>query len=169
MTRTIIAIATVLVALGVVTGCAREKAIDEGGGAYAVTPDGRWMATISDAHSNVNDKPYAVVRLWDLNRYPSLRRDIRTYSGKHMEVSLMFPQDFLARDRSCEITWSEASDSFSIVYEAKVPGVDLPLLRTLRYDLEAELGAEVYAAAWERGQAMDLDAVVAEFLAECEE
>jgi tetratricopeptide (TPR) repeat protein len=40
-----------------------------------------------------------------------------------------------------------------------------PLLTRLRVDLEAELGAEVYQSAWERGAERDLDEVVAELLA----
>jgi hypothetical protein len=40
------------------------------------------------------------------------------------------------------------------------------LLTRLRNDLKGELGAEVYAAAWERGQKLDVDTVVTELLAE---
>jgi tetratricopeptide (TPR) repeat protein len=39
-----------------------------------------------------------------------------------------------------------------------------PLLTRLRADLEAELGSEVYKAAWERGKALEPDQVVAELL-----
>jgi len=50
------------------------------------------------------------------------------------------------------------------------PSVDpnsfCPLPARLRRDLEAALGPEAFAAAWARGQTMNLDAVVAEFLAE---
>ncbi len=38
------------------------------------------------------------------------------------------------------------------------------LLTRLRADLEADLGAESYKAAWERSRALDLEAVVADFL-----
>ena len=45
-----------------------------GGGAYAVSPDGRWLAEISDAHSKVHERSFGVIRLWDLAKYPSQRR-----------------------------------------------------------------------------------------------
>jgi predicted ATPase/DNA-binding CsgD family transcriptional regulator len=41
-----------------------------------------------------------------------------------------------------------------------------PLLSRLRADLEAELGPLVYAAAWERGKTLDLEATAQELLAE---
>jgi DNA-binding CsgD family transcriptional regulator len=41
-----------------------------------------------------------------------------------------------------------------------------PLLNRLRAELEASLGPKAYAAAWERGQALDLEAVVAQLLEE---
>ncbi len=40
-----------------------------------------------------------------------------------------------------------------------------PLLTRLRADLEAELGAEVYSAAWERGAALDLETTARALLA----
>jgi hypothetical protein len=41
-----------------------------------------------------------------------------------------------------------------------------PAVTRLRADLEAELGAEAYQAAWERGQSLDLEIVVRELLDE---
>jgi predicted ATPase/DNA-binding SARP family transcriptional activator len=41
-----------------------------------------------------------------------------------------------------------------------------PVAESLRDELEAELPPEVFAAAWERGQALDLDATVAELIDE---
>ena len=41
-----------------------------------------------------------------------------------------------------------------------------PLLTRLRSDLEAQLGVQIYEAAWERGKALDLEAVSAKLLAE---
>ncbi len=38
------------------------------------------------------------------------------------------------------------------------------LLSDLRADLETKLGAEVYAAAWERGKTLDLETVAAALL-----
>jgi hypothetical protein len=41
-----------------------------------------------------------------------------------------------------------------------------PLLTQLRAQLEAEVGSTAYALAWEYGQSLDLESVVAELLAE---
>jgi hypothetical protein len=43
------------------------------------------------------------------------------------------------------------------------------LLTRLRADLEAELGSEAYAAAWERGKALELEAILQEVLAESQD
>src|SRR5262249_31555406 len=42
------------------------------------------------------------------------------------------------------------------------------LLTRLRTELEVELGAEVYAAAWQRGTALDLQTTIAELLGQSE-
>jgi hypothetical protein len=39
-----------------------------------------------------------------------------------------------------------------------------PLMIRLRADLEAELGSEVYVAAWERGKGLDVETIIAELL-----
>jgi len=129
---------TFLLLLGalVFTSCSKHH-VNEAGGAYAYSPDGKWMAQITDGYSEMHKLPYAVVRLWDLKKYPSLRDGVRSYSGKAPTVRLEFPQSFQARDSDCSVSWQTNSMSFSIRFSA-VSGFSrsgIPSVRRLNYDL----------------------------------
>ena len=113
--------------------------LDEGGGAYAVSPDGRWLAEISDAHSKVHKKSFAAIRLWDLNKYPTLRGGVRYYGSKAPTVRLEFPQTFLARDEKCNVGWATNSTEFFVEFESSVPTQVVQHLRRFRYDLGADV------------------------------
>jgi hypothetical protein len=54
----------------------------------------------------------------------------------------------------------------AVTYPVEITGWMLkwPPLTQVRADLERELGADVYRAAWERGSALDLERTVEEFL-----
>jgi len=113
--------------------------LDEGGGAYAVSPDGRWLAEIDDANSRVHDKSFAAIRLWDLNKYPSLRGGVRFYWGKAPTVRLEFPQSFQARDEKCNVNWKTNSTEFFVEFESNASTQAVHELRRFRYDLAADV------------------------------
>lgn len=112
--------------------------IDEAGGAYAISPDGQWKAEISDGYSQDNKASYAVIRLWDLQKYPSLAEGISSAFGKIPQIKLEFPQDFNARDAKCDVSWREDATSFVIEYECKVirDGKETLIERVFIYELD---------------------------------
>ncbi len=91
--------------------------VDQAGGAYAFSPDRRWMAEIWDGVCEENGKNYAVVQLWDVEKYPSLKNGISLPAGKKPEIKLVFPQDFHARDSKCDVSWV-SPQVFKIVFES---------------------------------------------------
>ncbi len=93
--------------------------ISEGRGKYAFSPNNQWMAMISDAYNKDNDLNYAVIYLWDVNKYPSLlRQRIGSTTGKKPKIKLVFPKDFNAGGRSCKIKWIN-SNIFEIEFFMK--------------------------------------------------
>jgi len=110
-----------------------------GGGAYAVSPDGRWLAEISDAHSKVHERSFGVIRLWDLAKYPSQRRGVSYYGNKAPTVRLEFPQVFRARDEKCKVNWATNSSEFFIEFESGVSSQGFRQARRFRYDLGADV------------------------------
>ncbi len=91
--------------------------VDEAGGAYAFSPDHRWKAEISDGVCEDNKQNYAIVQLWDLEKYPSSENGISFPAGKKPEIKLVFPQDFHARDAKCDVSWV-SPDVFKIEFES---------------------------------------------------
>jgi hypothetical protein len=116
-----------------------RRDLDEGGGAYAVSPDGRWLAEISDANSKVHKKSFAVIRVWDLREYPSLRNGVRYYGSKAPTVRLEFPQTFQARDEMCKVSWATNSTEVFIEFQSSVSAQTGQPLRRFRYDLGADV------------------------------
>ena len=110
-------IAVALVALGAVGALVASRChIKEGGGAFAYSPDGNWLAEISDGYSKAHQRPYAVVRMWDIKKYPSLKDGIQFDFGKSPTIQLEFPQAFHARDDKCRVTWQTNSSRFFIEF-----------------------------------------------------
>lgn len=72
-------IAVMLVTAATMWFVLERSNLDEGGGTYEASPDGHWLAEISDAKSTVHQRSFAVIRLWDLNKYPRLRGGVRYY------------------------------------------------------------------------------------------
>jgi hypothetical protein len=128
---------TILLLLTVLVSSCSKHHVDEAGGAYAYSPDGKWMAEISDGYSKTHKLPYAVVRLWDLKKYPSLKDGIRSYSGKAATVRFEFPQSFQARDSDCSVSWETNSLSFSVKFSA-VSVSSTSEVRRLHYDLSTD-------------------------------
>ena len=102
--------------VAVFCSCSNDHVV-EAGGAYANSPDGKWMAEIYDGYSKTHRLPYAIIRLWDLKKYPSMTDGIYSYSGKSPTVQLEFPQRFFARDSNCKVTWETNSLAFFISYD----------------------------------------------------
>ena len=128
---------TLLLLLAVLVFSCSNDHVKEGGGAYAYSPDGKWMAEISDGYSNTHNLPYAVVQVWDLEKYPSLKDGIHTYLGKASTIRFEFPQRFNARDSACSVNWETNSLGFFIKLSA-CPGSSTsrtPSPRRFRYDL----------------------------------
>jgi len=113
--------------------------LDEGGGAYAFSLDGRCLAEISDAHSKVHKKSFAAIRLWDLNKYPTLRGGVRYNGSKGPTVRLEFPQALQARDEKCNVNWATNSAEFYVEFESNEPTQGVHHLRRFRYDLAADV------------------------------
>jgi hypothetical protein len=125
-----------LLLAALVSSCSNDH-VNESGGAYGYSADGKWLAEISDGHSTTHNLPYAVVRLWDLKKYPSLKKGTRWDTGKAPTARFEFPQKFDARDPQCGVSWETNSLSFSIKFSA-VSGSSTsatPSLRRFRYDL----------------------------------
>jgi len=131
---------TLLFLLAVLVSSCSKHHVDEAGGAYAYSPDGKWMAEISDGYSKTHQLPYAIVRLWDLKKYPSLKDGIRSYSGKASTVRFEFPQSFQARDSDCSVSWETNSLGFSIKFSALAGSSTSgkPNLRRFRYELSTD-------------------------------
>jgi hypothetical protein len=113
--------------------------LDEAGGAYGVSPDGRWLAEINDAHSKVHGRSFAVIRLWDLGKYPSLRSCGGYRGGKAPTAQLEFPQVFQARDPGCKVSWATNSTEFFVEFESAAATKAVHSLRRFRYDLAADV------------------------------
>lgn len=135
---TILVTASVL-ATAAIMWCLLGSDLREAGGAYAVSPDGRWFAEICDANSKVHKKSFAVILLWDLKKYPSLRDGGSFTAGRAPTVRLEFPQAFSARDEECNLTWATNSTEFFIEFRSITStSYDGPH-RRFRYDLGANV------------------------------
>ncbi len=114
--------------------------IDRGGGAYANSPDGQWLALINDGYSKTNDRPYATIELWSLKQHPRLKEGVRARTEKAPILHLEFPQQFMTRDAHCDVTWDSNSKEFSISFDGG-PGAssyDQRKLRHFRYNLTTD-------------------------------
>lgn len=131
---------TLLLLLTVLVSSCGNNHVDEAGGAYAYSPDGKWLAEISDGYSETHKSPYAVVKLWDLKKYPSLKDGIRSDSGKASTARFEFPQKFYARDSKCDVSWETNSLGFSIDFEATAGSSTTEALspRRFHYDLSTD-------------------------------
>jgi hypothetical protein len=92
-----------------------------------------------DGHSKIHQKSYAVVQLWDLNKYPSLRSGGGYRGGKASTVRLEFPQSFQARDPKCRVSWATNSTEFFVVFASNASTQAVNRLRRFRYDLAADV------------------------------
>jgi predicted ATPase/DNA-binding CsgD family transcriptional regulator len=96
---------------------------------------------------------------------PALKFAIRLRSPVFMILNLPVAAVLLAHRGEIGRAAEVLSLAWNHPYAPRYFELD-PLITRLREDLENELGAEVYRAAWERGRSLDLDAVVQELLAE---
>lgn len=133
---------TLLLLLTVLLSSCSKHHVKEVGGTYGYSPDGKWMAQINDGYSETHKLPYAVVRLWDLRKYPSLKDGTRfpSYSGKAATVRFEFPQDFQARDSACNLSWETNSLGFSITFRSPSYPITSGTtnLRSFHYDLSTD-------------------------------
>ena len=105
----------VIILAAVLCSCS-DSHIDRAGGSYAYSPDGKWLAEISDGHSKTHGLPFATIELWDLKLYPSLKEGIQSTTGKAPTIHFDFPQNFVARDSICDVTWGPNSKEFFITF-----------------------------------------------------
>lgn len=131
---------TLLGLLAVLVASWIKNSVDEAGGAYAYSPDGKWLAEISDGYSKTHKLPYAVVKLWDLKKYPGLKSGIRWNIGKASTVRFEFPQNFRARDSECNVSWETNSLSFAVTFRAAAGSstFETSSLRRFRYDIPTD-------------------------------
>ena len=125
----------IMVAAAIMLVWSGRSDLGGGGGAYAVSPDGHWLAEIDDANSRAHHKSFAVIQLWDLNSCHSItaRRCTRFYWGKAPTVRLEFPQTFHARDENCNVKWETNSTEFFVEFESNAS------TRRFRYNLAADV------------------------------
>ena len=96
-----------------ITDFSTDLQVDRSGGAFGISPDGRWYAEIWDGHCDDNGKYYATISLWDLKKYPSKAQPILIRLRQKPEVKLVFPKTFAARASSCGVKWV-SNDVFEI-------------------------------------------------------
>jgi predicted ATPase/DNA-binding CsgD family transcriptional regulator len=96
----------------------------------------------------------------------SLQFNIRSHALKGLAFMLPVASVLLSRQGQNERAVELLGLAFHHPASAAVWLEKWPLLTRLRADLEAQLGVEIYAAAWERGKTLDLETTLAELLSE---
>jgi hypothetical protein len=132
-----VALAALFLAIGSIVGMiSLRNHISKSGGSYKYSPDGRWLAEISDGYSKSNNRKYAVIELWDVNKYPSMKNHIRLPLWKVRTAGFEFPQNIDARSSECNVVWTDDSSKFYINFVAESPTNTKH--RQFEYDLKTD-------------------------------
>ena len=86
-------------------------------GAHKLSPDKAWYAAIWDGYSELDQRRYAVLYIYDTSVYPDLRRKATPPQPNYKPyVRLAFPQG-LSVGEETQVHWDEDSKAFTVEFD----------------------------------------------------